>query len=87
VIKYPEQNQTKPNQTKPNQTKPKIKSNIKEKGFIVAHKARLQSIISGKSKLQEVETASHITSTLKHKQKLTHMCFLVPVKYMLSVLT
>lgn len=53
------------------------KSNLRMKGFILAHYVWLQSIIVGNSR-QELETASHFVYTFKNTEGGTHTwCLLV----------
>lgn len=45
-----------------------VKSNLREKGFVLVHKTRLQSVIVGKLR-QKLQTAGHSTFAVKNRHK------------------
>lgn len=46
-----------------------VKSNLREKGFALAHNSRLQHIIAGKAQPQELERTGHNASRMIKSSK------------------
>lgn len=50
------------------------KSNLRKEGFNLAHSSRVQSIMAGMSRWQELEAASHVESTVRKKRADECLC-------------